>query len=122
MEAYNPDLSNVDISAPKTKYWQTISSVQFGIKEPNDLCWQTNGLCVAQRSRLMEEQIQVRLRRERLDRILNELIAINVRDKAFLCVQEPEPAEVADWRIRRSRVAQILEEFQTLVGRASWEA
>jgi hypothetical protein len=54
--------------------------------------------------------------------MLNELIAINARDKAFLCVQDPEGAEVADWRIRQSRVAQILEEFQTLVVRASWEA
>jgi hypothetical protein len=54
--------------------------------------------------------------------MLNELIAINGRDKGFLCVQEPEPAEVADWRIRRSRVAKILEEFQTLLVRALWEA
>ena len=70
----------------------------------------------------MEEQIQVRVRRERLDRMLNEQIAINARDKAFLCIQDPAPAEIADWRIRRSRLAKILEEFQTLVERASWEA
>jgi hypothetical protein len=73
-------------------------------------------------SRLVKEDIQVRVARKRLDRMLNELIAINARDKAFLCVQYPEAAEIADWRIRQNRVAQILEEFQTLVGRASWEA
>jgi hypothetical protein len=73
-------------------------------------------------SRLVEEDIQVRVRRKRLDRMLKELIAINARDKAFLCVQDPEAAEVADWRIRQSRVTQILEEFQTLVVRASCEA
>ena len=70
----------------------------------------------------MQEKIQVRARRKRLDRMLNELFAINARDKAFLCIQEPEPAEIADWGFRRSRVARILEEFQTLVGRVSWEA
>ncbi len=70
----------------------------------------------------MEEDIQVRVRRKRLDRMLNELIAINARDKAFLRVQDPEATEVADWRIRQSRVAQIWEEFQALVVRASWEA
>jgi hypothetical protein len=70
--------------------------------------------------RLMEEDIQVRVRR-RLSWMLHELIVINARDKAFLCVPDPEAAEVADWRIRQSRVAQILEEFQTLVLRASWE-
>lgn len=70
----------------------------------------------------MEEDIQMRMRRKRLDQMLNELIAINARDKAFLCVQNPEAAEVDDWRIRQSRVAQIWEEFQTLVVRASWEA
>ena len=69
----------------------------------------------------MGEQIQVRIRRERLERMLNELIAINARDKAFLC-QEQEPAEIAGWRIRRSRVAEIFEEFQALVDRASWDA
>jgi hypothetical protein len=73
-------------------------------------------------SRLVEEHIQVRVGRKRLSRMLDELIAINARDKAFLCVQDPEPAEIADWRVRRNRVAQILEEFQTLVVRASWEA
>jgi len=73
-------------------------------------------------SRLVEEQIQVRVRRERLDRMLKELIAINARDKAFLSIQDPAPAEIADWRIRPSRVAKILEESQNLVERASWDA
>jgi hypothetical protein len=71
---------------------------------------------------MVDEVIQVRVRRNRLDRMLNELIAINARDKAFLCVQDPEAAEVAGWRIRQSRVTQILEEFQALVVRASCEA
>ena len=71
---------------------------------------------------MVDEVIQVRVRRNRLDRMLNELIAINARDKAFLRVQDPEATEVADWRIRQSRVTQILEEFQTLVVRASCEA
>jgi len=64
----------------------------------------------------------VRVRRKWLEMMLDELIAINARDKAFLCVQDPEAAEVADWRIRQRRVAQILEEFHTLAVRASWEA
>ncbi len=71
---------------------------------------------------MVDEVIQVRVRRNRLDRMLNELIAINARDKAFLCVQDPEAAEVAGWRIRQSRVTQILEEFQALVVRAACEA
>ena len=71
---------------------------------------------------MVDEVIQVRVGRNRLDRMLNELIAINARDKAFLCVQDPEAAEVAGWRIRQSRVTQILEEFQALVVRAACEA
>jgi len=110
----------------KTKYWHTIQSVQFCIHYSSGLCWQTNGLCAAHRREESEwrvkEDIQVRAGRKRLDRMLNELIAINACDKAFLCIQDPEAAEVADWWIRQSRLAQILEEFQTLVVRASWEA
>ena len=64
----------------------------------------------------------MRVRRKWLEMMLDELIAINARDSAFLCVQDPEAAEVAGWRIRQSRVTQILEEFQTLAVRASWEA
>jgi hypothetical protein len=70
----------------------------------------------------VEGKIQVSERRERLEGIFNELIAINARDRAFLRLQEPKPIEVADWRMRRRRVAQLLQEFQSVVVNASWEA
>jgi hypothetical protein len=71
---------------------------------------------------MVEGEIQVPDKRERLEGILNELIAINARDRAFLCLQETNPIEVGHWRMRRRRVAQLLQEFQSLVVTASWEA
>jgi hypothetical protein len=63
----------------------------------------------------MQQQVDFWLRRKQLEQIFNELIDTNARDEGFLGVQDPDPAQVADWKSRRGRMAQIVEEFQTLV-------
>ena len=67
-------------------------------------------------------KIQELLLQQRLAQMLNELIAINTCDEAFLHIEEPGSSEVAAWNVRRGRVAEIINEFQRLVLLASWEA